>query len=95
MRRVNSIIYAVLGAFTIIHGVANLFFPLILVKEAADRFPYHPGEVRGYKHSAPTERYGWSRNSRIKRCSFSSLMRVNSFVPSLVIVSALSKGILS
>ena|SRR5437660_871547 len=39
MRRVNSIIYAVLGAFTIIYGVANLFFPSILVKEAAQSFP--------------------------------------------------------
>ena len=39
MRRVNSIIYAVLGAITIVYGVANLFFPTILVKEAARSFP--------------------------------------------------------
>jgi len=38
MRRVNSIIYAVLGAFTIIYGVANLGFPSILVKEVAQSF---------------------------------------------------------
>ena len=39
MRRVNSIIYVVLGAFAIIYGVANLFFPAMLVKEAAFDFP--------------------------------------------------------
>ena len=39
MRRVNSIIYAVLGGFTIIYGVANLFFPTFMVPEAARSFP--------------------------------------------------------
>jgi hypothetical protein len=39
MRRINNVIYAVLGAFTIIYGVANLLFPAILVKEAAQSFP--------------------------------------------------------
>jgi hypothetical protein len=37
----------------------------------------------------------YCRNSRITRCSFSSLMRVNSFMPSFLIVSARSKGSLS
>src|SRR5207248_9725171 len=39
MRRVNSIIYAVLGAFTIIYGVVNLLFPTFMVPEAARSFP--------------------------------------------------------
>jgi len=39
MRRVNRIIYSVMGAFAIIYGVANLFFPSSLVKEAARSFP--------------------------------------------------------
>ena len=39
MRRVNSIIYAVLGAFTILYGVVNLFFPTFMVPESARSFP--------------------------------------------------------
>ncbi|HEX3145011.1 MAG TPA: hypothetical protein VHQ64_13655 [Pyrinomonadaceae bacterium] len=39
MRRFNSIVYAVLGVFAIIYGVANLFFPAMLVKQAAFDFP--------------------------------------------------------
>jgi len=39
MRRFNGIVYAVLGVFAIIYGVANLFFPAMLVKEAAFDFP--------------------------------------------------------
>ena len=39
MRRVNSIIYAVLGAFTILYGIVNLFFPTFMVPEAARSFP--------------------------------------------------------
>ena len=38
MRRVNSIIYAVLGAVAIIYGVANLFFPTFMVPEAGRMF---------------------------------------------------------
>ena len=39
MRRVNSIIYAVLGAFTIIYGIVNLLFPTFMVPESARSFP--------------------------------------------------------
>ena len=39
MRRVNSIIYAVLGAIAIIYGVANLLFPTFMVPESARSFP--------------------------------------------------------
>ena len=38
MRRVNSIIYAVLGAFTILYGIVNLFFPTFMVPEAGRVF---------------------------------------------------------
>ena len=38
MRRVNSIIYAVLGAFTIIYGIVNLLFPTFMVPEAGRVF---------------------------------------------------------
>ena len=39
MRRVNSIIYAVLGAVAIIYGITNLLFPTFMVPEAARSFP--------------------------------------------------------
>jgi len=39
--------------------------------------------------------YRYCRKSRINLCSFSSLIRVNSLVPSLLIVSGRSKGNLS
>jgi len=39
MRRVNSIIYAVLGAFTILYGIVNLLFPTLMVPESARSFP--------------------------------------------------------
>jgi len=38
MRRVNRIMYAVLGAVAIIYGVANLLFPTFMVPEAARSF---------------------------------------------------------
>src|SRR2546429_9385245 len=39
MRRVNSIIYAVLGAVAIVYGITNLLFPTFMVPEAARSFP--------------------------------------------------------
>lgn len=39
MKRLNVIIYAVLGAIAVIYGVANLLWPTVLVKEAATSFP--------------------------------------------------------
>ena len=38
MRRVNSIIYAVLGAVAILYGIVNLLFPTFMVHEAGRVF---------------------------------------------------------
>src|SRR5215471_6257191 len=53
-------------------------------------------ELKAQRGDADSYRaYFSSRNSRIRVRSFSSLMRVNSLVPNRLIVSGLSKGILS
>ncbi len=38
MKKLGFIIYAVLGGIAILYGIANLFFPAMLIKDAASSF---------------------------------------------------------